>query len=240
MSDESQLQTWEVLKELGFQADPTVVYSDIRPGLSFDFGNFKLSASAVMGRRFQDVVLFTGVLSTQRSLSEVQFEMPRRIESREKCAAWLAWTLDKHAVDHVFQPRMAVDWLALGRANQRLLPWYFDQDAYEARPRCSVDKELARPLLKNLAKIAEQLPPMEKVWFSFDGEVLKIRAGKELLALAANGKPWSNRYGLSAAQMSKPIRRLPGEIVWFESWEDYFTIAGCRYQGVIIEPVNQP
>jgi hypothetical protein len=240
MSGEAQFQTWEVLEEFGFKPDPSVVYSDIHPGLSFDFGNFKLSASAVMGRHFQDVVLFTGVLTTSRSLTEVQFEMPRRIESREKCAAWLAWSLDKHADDDVFQPRMTVDWLAMGRANLRLLPRYFDQEAYEARPHCSVDKELTRPLLKNLAKIAEQLPPEEKVWFSFDGEVLKIRVGKELLALAANGKPWSNRYGLNAVQLTKPTRRLPGERVWFESWEDYFTIARCRYLGVVIEPMNLP
>lgn len=240
MNEELYFQTWEVLKEFGFVADAEVVYSDISPGLSFDFGDFKLSASAVMGRSFQDVVLFTGVLRTPRTLAEVQFEMPRRIESREKCAAWLAWSLDKHADEHVFQPRRAVDWLALGRASLRLLPWYFDQEAYEARPHCCVDKELARPLLKNLAKIAEQMPPEERVWFSFDGEVLKIRAGKELLALAANGNPWTNRFGLNALQLSKPIRRLPGERVWFESWEDYFTIARCRYLGVVIESVNQP
>jgi hypothetical protein len=239
MSDKSQVQTWEVIQELGFTADPGV-YSDIRPGLIFDFGNFKLSASAVVGQHFQDVVLFTGVLATQRSLTDIQFEMPRQIESREKCAAWLAWSLDKHADNQLFRPQNAVDWLAVGRANLRLLPWYFDQDAYEARPHCSVDKELARPLLKNLAKIAEQMPPEEKVWFSFDGEVLKIKAGKELLALAANGKPWSNRYGLKAAQLSKPTRRMPGDRVWFESWDDHFTIARCRYLGVVSEPVSQP
>jgi hypothetical protein len=146
MSGESQFQTWEVLKEFGFKADSTVFYSDIRPGLSFDFGDFKLSASAVLGRQFQDVVLFTGVLTTPRSLGEVVFEVPRQIESREKCAAWLAWSLDEYADDHVFRPRVAVDWLLVGRANLRLLPWYYDQEAFEARPHCSVDKELAPPV----------------------------------------------------------------------------------------------
>jgi hypothetical protein len=58
--------TWEVLKEFGFLPDPTVV-SDHRPGLSFDFCNFKLSASAVMNNYFQPIVLFGGVLATQRT-----------------------------------------------------------------------------------------------------------------------------------------------------------------------------
>lgn len=192
-----------------------------------------------MNRRFQDVVMFGGTLRTPRTISMVEFEMPRQIESREKCAAWLAWNLDQHA-DTTFEPTKAMDWLGIGRANFRLLPWYFDQEAYNDRPHCCVDKELARPLLKNLAKITEEMPPEEKVWFSFDGEVIKIRAGKELLALAAKGKPWFNRYGLDALQLTKPPRRLPKESVWFENWEDYFTIAGCRYRGVVIEPINLP
>jgi hypothetical protein len=134
MSSSSSLLTWEVLLEFGFEPDSSV-WSDIRPGLSLDFGNFKLTAGAVMNRRFQDVVVFGGTLVTPRTISMVEFEMPRQIESREKCAAWLAWNLDQHA-DTTFEPTKAMDWLGIGRANFRLLPWYFDQEAYNARPHC--------------------------------------------------------------------------------------------------------
>ncbi len=232
------LPTWEVLKEFGFQPDFTVV-SDIMPGLSFDFGNFQLSASAVIGRQFQEVVFLTGVMATRRTLAEVAFEMPRRIETPEQCAAWLAWHLDKAAGGR-FEPRIPAPWLELGRKHFRLLPWFVDQAAYEARPYCSVDRELARPMLKSLARIAKQMPVEEKVWVSFDGEVLKIRAGQELLAIAAHGKAWTSQFGLTAAQLSKPPRRLMDAKVWFESWEDYFTIAGYRHTGVVIKPGNNP
>lgn len=59
--DEATIPTWELLPSLGFQPDDTVVYSDVHPGLSFDFGNFKLSASCLMNMSFVEVVLFTGI-----------------------------------------------------------------------------------------------------------------------------------------------------------------------------------
>lgn len=64
--------TWDVLKEFGFEPDSSVV-SEIMPGLSFDFGNFNLSASAVTNEYLKPVILFAGVLSTPRKLAEVLF-----------------------------------------------------------------------------------------------------------------------------------------------------------------------
>jgi len=224
------VQTWAVLSELGFNPDDSVM-SDIQPGLSFDFGNLKLTASAVLSSSFQQVVLFVGTLASARTMTFVEFEMPRQIESHEACAAWLAWKLDQHA-EGFFQPRNIVNWLKMGRENRRLLPWVLDKEAYDSRPHCIADKELARPMLKHLAKLAEQMPPEEKVWFSFDGEVLKIRVGKDLLAVAARGELWTSQYGLDADQLTKPLRRMIGANVCFEYWEDEFAIGNCRLSGV--------
>jgi hypothetical protein len=76
MTNTATTATWDVLKEFGFAPDAAVI-SDVMPGLSYDFGNFKLSASAVMGKYFRPVVFFTGVLATPRTLAEVCFELPR-------------------------------------------------------------------------------------------------------------------------------------------------------------------
>lgn len=43
--------------------------SDVMPGLSCDFGNVKGSASCVMNLRFKEVVLVTGVLKTERTIT---------------------------------------------------------------------------------------------------------------------------------------------------------------------------
>lgn len=234
MSDEPQLEAWEVLKEFGFKPDAAVLASDIRPGLSFDFGNFKLSASAVMAKCLLPIVSFTSVLATRRTLTDVHFEMPRRIESREKCAAWLAWNLDQCS-DGPFRPRVPAPWLQTGRANLRLLPWYFDQEAYDARPHCTVDREWARPLLKKLKGVLEKTPAEEMVWCSFDGEILRIRCGKELLATAAEGMPWKERYGLKADKLKRLPLRLMQQGVGVSVWDGHLELANCRYEGVVSE-----
>src|SRR5262245_21037660 len=56
----SSISTWDLLPSLGFVPDPDVL-SD-RPGLSYQFGNVKVSASYVFNLRLKEIVLFTGVL----------------------------------------------------------------------------------------------------------------------------------------------------------------------------------
>ena len=84
--------------------DAAAGMSDEMPGLSFDFGNFKLYAVCVMNLKFREVVMFTGVLTTRRTIAEVIFELPRMLASRELCGAWITWNLD----NYVFQPLIEV------------------------------------------------------------------------------------------------------------------------------------
>lgn len=119
MSQNLSVSTWELLRGIGFEDDPEVM-SDVRPGLSFDFGNLKLSASCVLGRHYQDVVLLTGCLETARRLSEICKEIPRTVSSREEGLAWVVSCLDK-AAGGVFEPRKPTTWIAEGRAHNALL-----------------------------------------------------------------------------------------------------------------------
>jgi hypothetical protein len=64
----ASVSTWDLLPSLGFVPDPRVM-SDVMPGLSCDFGNVKGSASCVMNLRFKEVVLVTGVLKTERTIT---------------------------------------------------------------------------------------------------------------------------------------------------------------------------
>src|SRR6185503_5846649 len=109
VTDQATIATWDLLKEFGFQADEKVI-SDITPGLSFDFGLFKLSASCVTNMSFSEIILFTGVVATQRTLAEVMFELPRIVKSREQCAAWIVWNLDRHSKGQVFEPIFHIGW----------------------------------------------------------------------------------------------------------------------------------
>ena len=162
------LQTWEVLKDLAFMPNPGV-WSDILPGLSFDFGNLLLSAGAVTtGWKLTPVILFTGIIQGDNSLAEVRFEMPRTIENLDVCAAWIAWHLDQCCTGN-FQPIRNAEWLAIGRSNKLFLPWVIDTEAYERRPHCAVEREWARMMIKTLKAGLCNLTDDEAVSFEFDG-----------------------------------------------------------------------
>src|SRR5688572_11179560 len=85
--------TWDLLLALGFGEDHSVM-SDPLPGLSYDFGNLKLSASRCSNRWFVPIVLLTGVIATKRSICELRSELPPKVESVEQGMAWVVWALD--------------------------------------------------------------------------------------------------------------------------------------------------
>jgi hypothetical protein len=115
------LATMEVLIRLGFQVDSNVL-SDGAPGLSFDFGNFKLEASQGVNRWFRDVITLGGVMTTDRTTAIVHFEMPTEVESFEQGLAFVTHCLDSRA-GGTFEPLSTVDWLSAGRRYRHLLPW---------------------------------------------------------------------------------------------------------------------
>jgi len=117
----SCIPTQDVLRRLGFREDREVM-SDLSPGLSFDFGNFKLEASHQVNRWFRPVVSLGGVMTNDRTVALVHFEMPAEVESFEQGIAFVAHCLDTHA-NGLFKPAAPVPWLAQGRQNRHLLPW---------------------------------------------------------------------------------------------------------------------
>src|SRR3984957_20074273 len=123
--NELTIPTWSLLPSLGFQPDDTIVFSDIRPGLSLDFKNFKLSAVAVTSPHSGQIVLFSGILAATRTITEIQFDLPRRVESLKQCAAWIVWHLDQQWDGRVFVPTRTMEWAEETRLQSRysLLVW---------------------------------------------------------------------------------------------------------------------
>ncbi len=229
--------TWDILKDFGFLPDSRV-WSDIQPGLRFDFGNLILSAGAVTtGWRLTPVILYTGILHSPRSISEVQFEMPRTVDSPEMCAAWIVWHLDQ-LCDGDYHPVKGAEWLAIGRANKLLLPWVIDMDAYENRPYCSVEKEWARMMLKRLQAALADAKDADLVWFGFDGKLLLIHCGSHMIPAEAKGNAWSSRYALQACQLTELPKRLGRQKVGFSVWEGKLGIGSWQYEGVMAEEVR--
>jgi hypothetical protein len=83
MTTLDSFSTWSALLPLDFKPDDRVL-SDELPGLSLDFGTWRLNASHTINRHFVPIVLCSGVIRTPRTLASVSFEMPRQVESREQ------------------------------------------------------------------------------------------------------------------------------------------------------------
>lgn len=230
--------TWDVLRGFGFWPDDTV-HSDVMPGLSFDFGNFKLSASWVTTLRFAEVVLFTGAIATPRTIAEVQFEMPRRVKSPDQCAAWIVWHLDKVGGDGGFVPAHPVKWLAEGRNHRNLLPWIADMAEYKARPHCEVQREWLRVALKSLGKILTTADDEAEVVFGFDGAVLTIRCVGKIVAMSGEGTPWRRHYTIPAEKLRNLPKRLMREWLEVSVWEGRLTIGRNSYAGVLVAESSQ-
>ena len=115
------IKSEDVLRRLGFREDNSVL-SDGSPGLSFEFGNFKLEASHGANRWLRPVVMIGGVMATERTLALVHFEMPLEVESFEQGVAFVTHCLDSSA-GGVFNPFSPAPWLVEGRQYRHLLPW---------------------------------------------------------------------------------------------------------------------
>jgi hypothetical protein len=232
MTEHTTVETRDALLELGFRCDDTVI-SDVMPGLSFDFGNFKLQASCVTNLRAAEVVLFTGVLTTPRTMAEIDFELPRRVESRNQCAAFIVWYLDEASSEREFRPQRDVGWIEEGRQNRKLLPGVRVMGAYNSRPSCTVRRDWMRLALNTLREHISYLTDSAPVVFCFDGSVLSIRLEREIVALAGQGLPWAVCFSVKAGELRRLPKRFKRECVKLSIWESRLTIDGWRYEGTI-------
>jgi hypothetical protein len=235
--NEATILTWDVLLSLGFQPDPTEVYSDIHPGLSFDFGNLRLSAVAVFSPYSGEIVLFTGILATRDTLAEVHFELPRQVESLRQCVAWIVWNLDQYGDRRVFRSTRNVGWLEEGRQNRRLLPWVMSQAEYDARPHCTVQRDWLRLARKNLREHLGSLPDNAIVVFSFDGTVFSIHCDTRVIAFSGEGPPWTVCFRVEAKTLRQESkRRLMREYIGVSIWNSRIEFGPWSYEGRV-EPL---
>lgn len=225
----SDVPTWDLLRSLGFAVNPTLV-SDVVPGLSFDFGNFKLDAICGANRHFVRVILLSGVMVTERSMREVECEMPPEVESAEQGMAWVAWCLDNGDTGRRFEPKIAPAWLAEGRKHFHLLPWNREMAAYYARPHCFVQRDWARVALKALGDQLKTVDDEAPVTFGFDGNVLTISCAGNVSPMPAEGSPWTKRYSVRARALRDLPKRLMSSNIQFSVWESVLTIGNRAYR----------
>lgn len=225
------------LLSFGFRPD-LGIWSDEQPGLSQDLGVMTICAGWVLGQHLREVVLFTGSVATGREFGQVNFEMPRSVDSIEQCAAWIAFHLTRPNENAVAVMERRAPWLLIGKSNYHLLPWEIEAAAWAKRPSCFVERSWAKLCLKRLAEHVASMNSDHLVTFHFDGSVLTIRCGGQTIATSASGEPWRDRFGLPASALARLPARLSSDPVEFSVWKWTLTIARSEFVGVA--PVEGP
>ena len=238
MSDPKLLATMDLLRDFGFRNDPAA-FGD---SLVIDFGNFELHAYCESGS-INDTVLFTGGLVTQwpngriSKMAWVEFEIPSQIESREQCAAWIAYHLDKSAGRGGFVPTRESGWFIEGQQNKDLLPWRVKQAAsraaYDARPRCTVGREWLRLALKSLAEQVASAGDEAPVILGFEDGVLSIWCAGKVIPLPGEGVPWPQKVTIPTGKLRHLPKRLMSERISVSVWDSCLRIDRWSYAGVV-------
>lgn len=231
MSNATSIDTWAALRDFGYTPDPAVI-SDEMPGLSIDFGSFKLSASVGMNRGFRPVIMFSGVLVTSRTFCEVHFELPCVVASRNTLAAFMVYYLDNAAGDRALDSEREIWWLAEGRQHRHLLPWEIERAAYEARPYCYVKREWMRLALKNLTELLAKADDAREVEFAFNGSVLLIQCIGQVIAMPAAGTAWPTKFTIPAERLRQLPKRLLDKEVGVSVYKGLLHIGRMGYKSV--------
>jgi len=237
------ISTWDLLKSIGF-TERENVYSDNKKGLVIAIGKCHLYVTIGYNRWWQECALLTGVLSTPRTITNIETELPAKFESREEGLAWFAWSLDRRGelTNEFSQDELCGDLfeaLAEGRKHFHLLPWekerieYEKKRAeYEKRPHCLVKREWVKVGLRELANQLKLMQDEMLVVFQFDGEILKIIAADNFIAMPAQGKGWPNLYSIVAGNLRLLPKRLMNPMVDFSIWESRLLIDRNSYRDV--------
>gem|GEM_PF-4098009 len=101
-----------------------------------------------------------------------------------------------------------------------------------------VDSDWFRVAKKRLRESMKSANPNEQVTFEFDGEVLRINAPDELIAVPARGVKWEKAYYLQVSDLAAVLsKRILGPGV-FGIWQDQLTI-GHSASCPLVDPQTQ-
>ena len=224
----------DVLPTLGFGPD-WAAYSENPPGFKFNRSNLELTAGEMTNRYLQPGVHFYGLWRTSRTLKMIDFEIPLKVESREQVVAWIVYGI---GIDYT--PPSTIDWFDQGKLWQDQLPWkkYYrelharseeNRRLRALRPHCFLSRKWMRVLLNHMAVAAASNPQAVEVQVHFNGRMLTLEVGDEMIGAPASGTgAWSCKYAVAITADDVLPSRLLTDPVEVGIWHGAFEIERCR------------
>ena len=238
--------TLEILLALGFEDRPPeirvkhatrwmVPQGHRFPSVSvcYGFTEFDLVASPTLNSFNVPVIELTGYREDRRSLSIIQGQIPINLGTPLEAAAWISFVLesDKRHLDPL------PDWFVEGEGHWDLVPPARElpaararEEAYQASPKCSIDRDYARPIRRNLMEEISWLREGESAdtKFTFDGRILTIDFGDSVHEVVASGDSWPNSYCANLTPESKFPAKFERQWVEVSAFEGYICVDRFR------------
>ena len=192
--------------------------------VGYRFVHLDLVASHGMNMYARYVVRLSGVVNTGRTLGTVDSQMPPDLGSASAAAAWVSYALQSYRSELEPLP----DWFVEGERSWDLIPFVAEQRAYQARPKCFIDRDYARPIRRNLLEEMSRLAGETKMTFSFDGRVLSIVLCGRLHEVIASGDSWQSSYQVIVSPETTLPARFMDSMVEVSVFEDYLRLDGHR------------
>ncbi|QBM29765.1 hypothetical protein [Hydrogenophaga pseudoflava] len=231
------ISTWLALESFGFQPDKSVFPND-GSAMSIDLGSFKLSAARMPNLMLVDVVAFTGLYRSPRTIASIEFDMPTTVSSIEQGAAWIAWHLQKQlpSRETAFSLKQAA-FVLLGLKHLDTLPWVQRAASYERRPRCWVERSWMRQALRQLCKNLEGAVAEDMVTIAFDSRILTFSGRDWVVPMPAKGETWVSEIQIPAVNLTSLPARLNDEDILVSIWDDGLCIGNRLFKGAV--PVDK-
>lgn len=201
------------------------------PCVSFDLPNLPLTCCDGISEHFQKVVLVSGVFNDGRSIGEVHHQLPPDLGTPESAAAWLVFALGRDIDDRQQLP----DWVALGRANQSLVPLVADRMAYQNRPHCQIEADFARVLRTRLISLIADVSDGTAFLISFDGSLLRFSIAQDSVEVPANGTAWTGSIVVPDAARLEFPKRISADGITLEYWQESVRIGNQGHDAKWIE-----
>jgi hypothetical protein len=193
------------LRHFGFRPNGNPLFDEC---LVYEFENFDLEAAACSNEYAQERVFFSGLIErTERVMyAPIEFNIPTDVMCVWQCAALLSYYLRSYPIPN---PPW---WLVEGRQRQDLLPWAIEsaarQAAYDALPKCFVQRDWLRLALKTLSIQIASMPDDMPVEFEFKDGVLSIRCNGNTMVTAATGASWPDQVTVQVRELRTLPKRL--------------------------------
>ncbi len=213
--------TLDSLIALGFEHRKTQAGLE---GVGYRFVHLDLDAVHVMNLYARYVVLLSGILNTGRTVAIIEDQIPPDLGSASEAAAWVSYALKSHRSELEPLP----DWFVEGERYWDLIPFVAEQRACQARPKCFIDRNYARPLRRNLLEEISRLAGETEMTFSFDGRVLSIDLCGRVHEVIASGDSWPSSYQVIVSPETTLPARFTSSMVEVSVFDDYVRLDRLR------------